>query len=55
MKEEAKTVAGVEVGFEALPSNGDTRQTRASQFSDQVTFAFSSPNSEATIKAGPCE
>jgi prepilin-type N-terminal cleavage/methylation domain-containing protein len=53
--EEAKKVAGVEVGFEALAPDKDTRLTRAAQFNDQVTFAFSSPNSESTIKAGPCE
>lgn len=52
---EAKKVAGVEVGFEALPSNIDTRQNRATQFTDQVTFALASPNSESTIKAAPCE
>lgn len=54
-EKEAEKVASVEVAFEALPSDSDTRLNRASQFSDQVTFAFSSPNSEATIKAGPCE
>jgi prepilin-type N-terminal cleavage/methylation domain-containing protein len=54
-EEEAKKVAGVEVGFEALPSNLDTRLNRASTFNDQVTFALASPNSEATIQAAPCE
>lgn len=52
---EAKKVAAVEVGFEALPTNNDTRLNRAAQFTDRVTFAFSSPTSEGTIKAGPCE
>ncbi len=52
---EAKEVAGVEVRFEALAPDKDTRLSRAAQFEDQVTFAFSSPNSESTIKAGPCE
>ncbi len=52
---EAENVAGVEVGFEALAPDKDARLTRAAQFNDQVTFAFSSPNSESTIKAGPCE
>lgn len=51
----AKQVAGVEVGFEALPTNNDSRLNRGAQFSDQVTFAFSSPDSEGTITAGPCE
>jgi prepilin-type N-terminal cleavage/methylation domain-containing protein len=53
--EEAKKVASVEVGFENLAPDKDARLTRAAQFTDQATFAFSSPNSEATIKAGPCE
>ncbi len=53
--EQAKKVAAVEVGFEALPTSKDTRQSRGAQFEDRVTFAFSSPNSEGAIKAGPCE
>ncbi len=52
---EAKSVAGVEVGLLALPQDADTRLNRGAELTDQVTFAFSTPNSEGTIKDGPCQ
>jgi len=54
-KEEAKKVAGVGVEFEARPVSNDARLNRGAQFSDNVTFAFASPDSEGTITAAPCE
>jgi hypothetical protein len=57
---QAKTVAAVGLAFHALP--GDKTSAITSRLketgvdlSSLVTFAFSAPNSEATIKAGPCE
>jgi prepilin-type N-terminal cleavage/methylation domain-containing protein len=52
---EAKTVAGVEVNFETLGSDNYSALNRGAQFNDRVTFAFSTPNSEGSIKDAPCE
>jgi Tfp pilus assembly protein PilV len=59
---EAKTAAGVEVAFTAAPTDNLTSAgtalgggTRTAEFADQVTFAFATPSSEATIKDAPCE
>ncbi len=58
---EAKTVAGVVVSFRTAPYSKEARISSASEkatFSDlstQTTFAFSAPNSETPISAGPCE
>lgn len=38
-----------------LGGNAKVSSDRSADLSSQVTFAFSAPSSEATIKAGPCE
>ncbi|HEV3047248.1 MAG TPA: hypothetical protein VGY13_07790 [Solirubrobacteraceae bacterium] len=52
---EAANVASVLVSFTAAPLDGNTKASRAAEFSSQVTFAFSTPSSEATISDKPCE
>lgn len=52
---EAKTIAGVEVAFLALPQSNNSAQHRGTEFNDRVTFAFSTPASEASIIDGPCQ
>ncbi len=60
-KAEAEAVASVEVRFktgsyskEAKVGKGE-ESTIPSELQTQTTFAFSAPNSEAKIEAGPCE
>jgi type II secretory pathway pseudopilin PulG len=58
---EAATVASVVVSFRTAPYSREVRLTSSEekgQFADltsQATFALGAPNSEATIKAGPCQ
>jgi Tfp pilus assembly protein PilV len=54
---QAETVAGVEVTFNAAPSQKELKPPPGLNVdqSTLATFSFSAPNSEATIKAGPCE
>lgn len=52
---EAKTVAAVEVNLEALPQDNNAQLNRGAESGNRVTFAFSTPNSEGTIKDAPCE
>jgi len=52
---EAGKVAAVLVSFTAKPINGQTALSRSAEFSNQVTFAFGAPSSEAKIKDGPCQ
>jgi Prokaryotic N-terminal methylation motif len=57
----AEEVASIVVAFRTGPYSKEKRLTSASekgQFADltsQTTFAFSVPNAEAELKAGPCE
>jgi Tfp pilus assembly protein PilW len=51
----AKSVAAVQVSFSQAPSDNNLALSRAAEFSNLVTFAFASPNSEATITDGPCQ
>jgi prepilin-type N-terminal cleavage/methylation domain-containing protein len=57
----AKEVAAVVVTFKAgatheelLKSETKARESLPSEISDQVTFAFASPTTEANIEDGPC-
>lgn len=52
---EAAQTASVLISYRTASANKDTRQNRSVDLSSQVTLAFSAPNSEATITAGPCE
>lgn len=52
---EAKTVAGVEVRFEALPQDNYSAQHRGTELMDSVTFALSSPASEGSTTDSPCQ
>jgi len=57
---QAESVAAVDVTFRAPPPNYTSKNAaelgrESSDQSSLVTFAFAAPNSEATIKAGPCE
>jgi hypothetical protein len=52
---EAQTAASVLISIRAAPSNGNEKVERDVDMSDQVTFAFSAPDSGSTIEAGPCE
>jgi prepilin-type N-terminal cleavage/methylation domain-containing protein len=58
--EQAKTVAAVGIAFHALPPDKNstinhTIKETGADLSTQQTLAFSAPNSESTLKAGPCE
>jgi len=53
--EQAKKVAAVEVRFKMLPTDNNEALGRSVNLNSLVTFAFSAPDSEATIKGGPCE
>ncbi len=57
LKANAKEVAAVDVSFNIAPNDTNTSQKtgRSVDLNDQSTFAFSAPNSESTIVAGPCE
>jgi Tfp pilus assembly protein PilW len=52
---EAKAVSSVLVNFTTAPTSKDTRVGRPVAFSNQVTFAFSTPASEATVVDTPCQ
>lgn len=52
---EAEKVGSVLVRFTAAPTDNSTATGRRVDLSSQATFAFSAPNSETPIKAGPCE
>jgi prepilin-type N-terminal cleavage/methylation domain-containing protein len=58
--EQAKTVAAVGIAFHSFPPdkvstiNKSIKET-GSDLSTQTTLDFSAPNSESTLKAGPCE
>jgi type II secretory pathway pseudopilin PulG len=58
---EAEKVASVEVRFKTGSYTKEVKVSKAqestipSELLTQTTFAFSAPNSEATIQAGPCE
>jgi type II secretory pathway pseudopilin PulG len=52
---EAETVGSVLVRFTAAPTDNSTATGRRVDLSSQATFAFSAPNSETPISAGPCE
>jgi Tfp pilus assembly protein PilW len=54
-KEAASTVASVVVSFNTAPVDNEGSHGREAPLTTQVTFAFSTPNAEATIKASPCE
>jgi type II secretory pathway pseudopilin PulG len=51
----AGAVAAVVVAFAVSPQSGVSSTNRNAEVSSQVTFAFSVPNAETPIKAGPCE
>jgi type II secretory pathway pseudopilin PulG len=51
---EAKTIAGVGINFTAAPAGGLETVGRSASFNTLVTLAFSSPNTEAEPKDGPC-
>ncbi|HEY1832851.1 MAG TPA: prepilin-type N-terminal cleavage/methylation domain-containing protein [Solirubrobacteraceae bacterium] len=52
---QAKKVAAVEVSFVTAPNDKQTTRGRTATLNSLVTFAFSAPDSEATITGGPCE
>lgn len=52
---EAKSVAAVQINFNAAPSDNSTKLGRTVGFNTLVTFAFASPSSESTIVDGPCQ
>ena len=58
---EANKIAAVTVSFNTAPDYSATTATkrlkegRTADLSSSTTLAFSAPNSEATITAGPCE
>jgi len=54
-KEEAKEAASVLISFNTAPANGKTTFNRSLLLSNQVTFAFSVPNSETPINDAPCQ
>jgi hypothetical protein len=51
----AETVASVAVSFMAGSPSGNVALHRSTDVSNQVTFAFSAPDPEATIKDAPCQ
>jgi Tfp pilus assembly protein PilW len=60
-KEKAEKVAAVNINFTTAPSGGAGEGSKSVQadasapFTSEVTFAFSAPNSEATIADAPCK
>ena len=51
----ADNVASVLVSFTTAPIDNYTALSRSAEFSNQVTFAFGAPSSEAKIEDGPCQ
>ena len=51
----AETVASVIVSFRTAPPNGNETIHRTVDLSNQVTFAFSAPDPEETLKGAPCQ
>ncbi len=51
----AETVASVLVSFRAAPPSGLETLHRTADLSNQVTFAFSAPDPEETLKDAPCQ
>jgi hypothetical protein len=51
----AETVASVLVSFRAAPPSGLEALHRTVDLSNQVTFAFSAPDPEETLKDAPCQ
>ncbi len=60
-KEQAEKVSSVLVEYKTAPSHKEVKlgagseANEAATLSTQTTFAFSAPNSESKIEAGPCE
>ena len=52
---EVKSTAAVLISFSTAPTSNNLALGRAAEFSTQVTFAFSTPSSEAKIEDGPCQ
>jgi Tfp pilus assembly protein PilW len=52
---EAGEAASVLISFNAAAADGKTTRNRSANFSSQVTFAFSVPNSETPINDSPCQ
>lgn len=58
---QAEKVASVVVEYRTAPTTKEVKLATSSEagetstLSTQTTFAFSAPNSESTIEAGPCE
>ncbi len=50
----AASVAAVEVTLKTAPVDGQTKLSRSAEFSNEVTFAFGTPSSEAKIEDNPC-
>jgi prepilin-type N-terminal cleavage/methylation domain-containing protein len=50
----APNVAAVEVTLTTEPLDGETTLSRSAEFSNEVTFAFGTPSSEAKIEDQPC-
>jgi prepilin-type N-terminal cleavage/methylation domain-containing protein len=51
----AASIAAVVVSFSTAPLDNQTKLSRSAEFSNEVTFAFGTPSSEATINDKPCE
>ena len=51
----AAEAASVLISFRTAPASNNSALNRSVDLSNQVTLAFSAPNSEATIDAAPCE
>src|SRR4029077_920224 len=54
-EEKAAEAASVLINFRAASADNNSALNRSIDLSNQVTLAFSAPNSEAVIEAGPCE
>jgi Tfp pilus assembly protein PilV len=52
---DANETAAVQISFRTASADNNSALNRSVDLSSQVTLAFSAPNSEATIGAGPCE
>ena len=52
---EADETAAVQINFRTTSGDSNPALKRSIDQSSQVTLAFSAPNSEATVSAGPCE